>query len=177
MTLRHAPRCLLLHPDRVGARHRCRARETSSRASRADITSSARRSARQTPPVSVKTRFTWELKQSQQSDSCAGQKSSASTSPCGQPILRGRLVERDESSIALHTCRGKTSSGVAKQCRSARQTPPMWRSASCPSPRKDFTLLFIECHCVFLHFVRFVLAPGHNPLHAGARGNLTLSQA
>ena len=40
MPPRHAPRCLQLHPDRVGARHRCRARETSSRASRADITSS-----------------------------------------------------------------------------------------------------------------------------------------
>ena len=31
--------CLPLHPDRVGARPQCRARETSSRASRADITS------------------------------------------------------------------------------------------------------------------------------------------
>ena len=41
ITTRNAPRCLPLHPDRVGVRHRCRARETSSRASRADITSSA----------------------------------------------------------------------------------------------------------------------------------------
>ena len=34
-------------------------------------------------------------------------------------------------------------------------------------PRMDFTLLFIECHCVFLHFALSSLLV-KNPLHAGA---------
>ena len=46
--------------------------------------------------------------------------------------IRRYCIYNKRASLST-ACRAKMSSGVAKQRRSARQTPPTWRSASCPS--------------------------------------------
>ena len=136
MTTRHAPRCLPLHPDRVGVRHRRRARETSSRASRADITSSATSIATGNDVPHAKRHLCPSKHASRGSPHS---RSNPTLAQAGNQAHRPHHAaavgwSRGMRAALLSTaCRGKTSSDVAKQRRSARQTPPTCRSASCPS--------------------------------------------
>ena len=182
MTLRHAPRCLQLHPDRVGARPRCRARETSSRASRADITSSATSIATSNDVPHAKRHLCPSKHDSRGIPSSrsnptpaqAGNQAHRSTSPCSQPNLRGRL--RDESSIALHSlswedvfrCRQATTLRTPNATHVSFGVLSFLRGWTSPCFSLSATVSFSALLCP---------RSWSKPASRGSRGNLTLSQA
>ena len=113
--------------DSCGARHRCRARETSSRASRANITSSA-------TPVATGNDVPHARRHLCPSKHASrGSPSNPTLTQAGNQAHRPHHVASQSSAVGWS--RGMRAALLSTACRG-----------------KTSTLLFIWCHCVILHF-------------------------